>query len=135
MQVALGASGRETDPARVAAARATLDAAAAQALAAQTQLADLNNPPPNSVQSARAAVEQAQANLDGAVAKLDALRNPPLASRVQAESAVAQAEATLSAARENYDQVVAGLSAVTDGVAVTIVPDLPSVPPPSRRAS
>jgi RND family efflux transporter MFP subunit len=108
VQLALGAGGRGTDPSRVAAARANLDAAAAQVLSAQTQLADLNNPPPSTLQTARAAVDQAQANLDGAVAKLDALQNPPLASRVQAETAVAQAEATLSAARENYDQVVAG---------------------------
>ncbi|SRR5579884_179781 len=107
IQVAQGSIGQGADPSRVASARATLDAAA-QVLAAQSQLADLNNPPPNSLESARAAVEQAQANLDGATAKVDALRHPPAASRVQAETAVSQAEATLRAARENYDQVVAG---------------------------
>lgn len=107
-EVALQLSGTIASRIDVTQARAQVDAAAANVLAADTALADLNRPPPNSAQSARTAVEQAQANLDTAVAKLDALRNPPTASRVQAETAVSQAEASLRAARENYQQTVAG---------------------------
>jgi HlyD family secretion protein len=89
-------------------AYAQLQASAANVLAAQAVVTQLNNPSPDTLQAARTAVDTAQANLGAALARQADLRNPPAASVTAAQAAVQTAENTLEAAGTRLALLLAG---------------------------